>query len=59
VEEARKVLRGDGKKGHVPKLWDGQASARIVRALVEQIGSARAVQIAEATTSATGINSKN
>ncbi|MGO8818043.1 MAG: non-hydrolyzing UDP-N-acetylglucosamine 2-epimerase [Terriglobia bacterium] len=37
VEEARKVLRGEGKKGHIPKLWDGHASARIVRILMEQI----------------------
>ena len=40
VEEARKVLRGEGKKGHIPKLWDGHASQRIVRTLVDQIGSA-------------------
>jgi UDP-N-acetylglucosamine 2-epimerase (non-hydrolysing) len=33
VEEARKILRGEGKKGHVPELWDGHASARIVRTL--------------------------
>ncbi len=33
VEEARKILRGEGKKGHVPKLWDGHAAARIVRTL--------------------------
>jgi len=36
VEEARKVLRGEGKKGHAPKLWDGHASTRIVRMLVDQ-----------------------
>jgi UDP-N-acetylglucosamine 2-epimerase (non-hydrolysing) len=40
VEEARKVLRGEGKKGHVPRLWDGHASARIVRTLVDQIRTA-------------------
>jgi UDP-N-acetylglucosamine 2-epimerase (non-hydrolysing) len=40
VEEARKVLRGEGKKGHVPKLWDGHASARIVRTLVDQTRTA-------------------
>ncbi len=39
VEEARKILRGEGKKGHVPKLWDGHASTRIVRTLVDQINS--------------------
>ena len=40
VDEARKVIRGEGKKGHIPKLWDGYASQRIVRTLVDQIGSA-------------------
>ncbi len=29
VEEARRVLRGDGKKGGVPDLWDGHAAERI------------------------------
>jgi UDP-N-acetylglucosamine 2-epimerase (non-hydrolysing) len=42
VEEARKVLRGKGKKGRVPKLWDGHASARIVRTLVDGITSGHA-----------------
>lgn len=37
VEEARKILRGEGKRGSVPKLWDGHASARIVRTLVDYI----------------------
>ena len=37
VEEARKILRGEGKKGRVPALWDGRASARIVRVLVDQL----------------------
>lgn len=41
VKEARKILRGEGKKGHVPKLWDGHASARIVRTLVDQIKTAK------------------
>jgi UDP-N-acetylglucosamine 2-epimerase (non-hydrolysing) len=39
VVEARKILRGEGKKGRVPRLWDGHASARIVRTLAEQIPS--------------------
>ncbi len=42
VEEARKVLRGEGKKGHVPKLWDGHASARIVRTLLGAMIPAKA-----------------
>jgi UDP-N-acetylglucosamine 2-epimerase (non-hydrolysing) len=39
VQEARKILRGEGKKGCVPTLWDGHASARIVRTLVDQVGT--------------------
>jgi len=38
VGEARKVLRGGGKRGQVPKLWDGHASERIVRVLTGQTG---------------------
>ncbi|MBC7704347.1 MAG: UDP-N-acetylglucosamine 2-epimerase (non-hydrolyzing) [Rhodoferax sp.] len=30
VAEARKVLRGDGKLGRRPQLWDGNAAVRIV-----------------------------
>ena len=30
VAEARKVLRGDGKRGRRPELWDGNAAVRIV-----------------------------
>jgi UDP-N-acetylglucosamine 2-epimerase (non-hydrolysing) len=37
VQEARKILGGEGKKGRVPRLWDGHASARIVRTLADQI----------------------
>ncbi|GGY58190.1 UDP-N-acetylglucosamine 2-epimerase (non-hydrolyzing) [Pseudoduganella sp. SL102] len=33
VDEARKVLRGDGKQGRRPHLWDGQAAQRIVAVL--------------------------
>ena len=33
VAEARKVLRGDGKAGRRPHLWDGQAATRIVNVL--------------------------
>jgi UDP-N-acetylglucosamine 2-epimerase (non-hydrolysing) len=33
VEEVRKVLRGEGKQGRVPDLWDGQAAYRIVALL--------------------------
>jgi UDP-N-acetylglucosamine 2-epimerase (non-hydrolysing) len=33
VAEARKVLRGEGKQGRRPQLWDGQAAQRIVQVL--------------------------
>jgi len=42
VEEARKILRGEGKKASVPKLWDGHASARIVRTLSRAVSPAKA-----------------
>lgn len=33
VEEARRVLRGDGKRGSVPALWDADVSKRIIAVL--------------------------
>ncbi len=33
VEEARKAIRGQGKRGRVPKYWDGRAAERIVDVL--------------------------
>ena len=33
LAEARKVLRGEGKKGRRPHLWDGNAAVRIVNIL--------------------------
>lgn len=33
LSEARKVLRGEGKKGQTPELWDGRAAERIVEIL--------------------------
>ena len=44
VEEARKVLHGKGKKGRVPKLWDGRASARIVQTLADHFTSSHAAK---------------
>jgi UDP-N-acetylglucosamine 2-epimerase (non-hydrolysing) len=44
VEETRKLLRGYGKKGHVPKLWDGRASVRIVRTLLDRIATGHATK---------------
>jgi UDP-N-acetylglucosamine 2-epimerase (non-hydrolysing) len=39
VEEARKVLHGKAKKGHLPRLWDGRASVRIVQTLADHFTS--------------------
>jgi UDP-N-acetylglucosamine 2-epimerase (non-hydrolysing) len=37
VAEARKVLRGEGKQGRRPYLWDGQAAQRIVAILDREL----------------------
>jgi UDP-N-acetylglucosamine 2-epimerase (non-hydrolysing) len=37
VAEARKVLRGDGKQGRRPNLWDGKAAERIVEILASEL----------------------
>jgi UDP-N-acetylglucosamine 2-epimerase (non-hydrolysing) len=38
VAEARKVLRGEGKQGRRPHLWDGKAAERIVEILAMNLG---------------------
>jgi UDP-N-acetylglucosamine 2-epimerase (non-hydrolysing) len=35
--EARKVLRGEGKQGRRPHLWDGKAAERIVAVLASEL----------------------
>jgi UDP-N-acetylglucosamine 2-epimerase (non-hydrolysing) len=35
--EALKVLRGEGKAGRAPELWDGKASERIVDAVLAHL----------------------
>ena len=35
LAEARQILEGRGKKGRVPKYWDGKAAERIVSCLLE------------------------
>ncbi|HEU4374455.1 MAG TPA: UDP-N-acetylglucosamine 2-epimerase (non-hydrolyzing), partial [Telluria sp.] len=37
VAEARKVLRGEGKQGKRPHLWDGRAAERIVAILTREL----------------------
>ena len=37
MAEARKVLRGEGKQGKRPHLWDGQAAERIVAILAREL----------------------
>lgn len=36
VEEAMKIVRGEGKHGESPPLWDGKASERIVHILAKE-----------------------
>jgi len=35
--EARKILRGEGKQGRRPHLWDGRAAERIVEVLAKEL----------------------
>ena len=37
VEEAHKVMRGEGKQGRRPDLWDGKAAERIVAVLAREL----------------------
>ena len=37
VAEVRKVLRGEGKQGRRPHLWDGRAAQRIVEVLAREL----------------------
>jgi UDP-N-acetylglucosamine 2-epimerase (non-hydrolysing) len=37
MAEARKVLRGEGKQGRRPHLWDGKAAERIVAVLATEL----------------------
>ncbi len=37
VTEARKILRGEGKQGRRPALWDGRAAERIVAVLAKDL----------------------
>ncbi|RZA35632.1 MAG: UDP-N-acetylglucosamine 2-epimerase (non-hydrolyzing) [Lysobacteraceae bacterium] len=39
VREARKVLRGEGKQGRRPQLWDGRAAERIVAVLARELAA--------------------
>ena len=34
VTEGRRALRGEGKRGGVPPLWDGQAAERLADVLL-------------------------
>jgi UDP-N-acetylglucosamine 2-epimerase (non-hydrolysing) len=37
MAEARRVLRGEGKQGRRPHLWDGKAAERIVEILSREL----------------------
>jgi UDP-N-acetylglucosamine 2-epimerase (non-hydrolysing) len=39
VREARRILRGEGKQGRRPHLWDGQAAHRIVDVLARELAA--------------------
>ncbi len=36
IENARKILAGEWKKGQIPPFWDGHAAERIVKILMEE-----------------------
>ncbi len=38
VAEARELLRGEGRQGRRPHLWDGKAAQRIVAVLAGEVG---------------------
>jgi UDP-N-acetylglucosamine 2-epimerase (non-hydrolysing) len=37
IAEVRRILRGEGKRGRRPHLWDGRAAQRIVEALAAEL----------------------
>ena len=37
VAKARKLLRGEGRQGRRPHLWDGKAAQRIVAVLAGEL----------------------
>ncbi len=37
IKEAHRILSGKGKRGRIPKLWDGGTAKRIVQALMKQL----------------------
>jgi len=37
INEVHKILRGEGKKGCRPNMWDGKAAERIVKILVKKL----------------------
>jgi UDP-N-acetylglucosamine 2-epimerase (non-hydrolysing) len=41
MAEARKILRGEGKQGRRPHLWDGKAAERIVAVLATELSKER------------------
>jgi UDP-N-acetylglucosamine 2-epimerase (non-hydrolysing) len=38
LHEVRSILRGQGKRGRRPHLWDGKAAERIVEVLSREVG---------------------
>jgi UDP-N-acetylglucosamine 2-epimerase (non-hydrolysing) len=44
IAEVRKILRGEGKRGRRPLLWDGKAAQRIVEVLAAELSCEAAVK---------------
>ena len=39
IDEIELILQGKGKKGKIPKFWDGKSAVRIVNVLIEKLKS--------------------
>jgi hypothetical protein len=39
IEETDKILQGKGKKGQVPKFWDGRAAQRICKIVYDYLSN--------------------
>jgi len=37
VEEVRRIMRGEGKQGRRPAMWDGRSAERIVKVLLDKL----------------------
>ena len=37
IDEAFKIINGQGKKGNCPEMWDGKAAERIIDVLINKL----------------------